>query len=470
MLKTVLCIFNLVMKFECNDGGHLPCFGAYDIRGKVPSQLNEELVNRLAKAFASQFKPRSIVIGRDVRPSSQNLAYALSDGFVDMGVDVIDIGPCGTEMLYFAVGSLNVGGGIMVTASHNPSDYNGLKLVREHAIPISGDSGLFELERGIIVGDFPLKKTPQGTVKNINIMPKYIDHLLSFVKGKELKPFHIVTNAGNGNAGPVLDALEPRVPFELIKLNCNLDGTFPNGVPNPLLPENRTATVNCMRSNSCDFGVAWDGDFDRCFFFDEETNFIEGYYIVGLLAREMLEAHPGSKIILDPRLTWNTIEQVQSLGGIPVISKTGHAFIKERMRKENAVYGGEMSAHHYFRDFYYCDTGMVPLLLISAILASAKKTLGQLVSGMMNAHPCSGEINFQVTDPPAIIKRVEEKYKTHAKAVDYIDGLSMEFTEWRFNLRMSNTEPLIRLNVETRGDRELLSQKTKELQYLIQNR
>ncbi|OLS12042.1 MAG: phosphomannomutase [Promethearchaeota archaeon CR_4] len=466
MLKTILCTC-IIMEFECNDAGHLACFGAYDIRGKVPSQLNEELVNRLAKAYATQFKPKSIVIGRDVRLSSQNLAFALFDGFVDMGVDVIDIGLCGTEMLYFAVGSLGASGGIMVTASHNPSDYNGLKLVREHAIPISGDSGLYELERNIIVGDFPPKTTHSGKVKIIEIMPRYIDHLLSFVKGKKLKPFRIVTNAGNGNAGPVLDALESHVPFELIKLNTNPDGTFPNGVPNPLLPENRTATVKSMQSHTCDFGVAWDGDFDRCFFFDEQTNFIEGYYIVGLLARQMLMAHPRSKIILDPRLTWNTIEQVQSLGGTPVISKTGHAFIKERMRKEDAVYGGEMSAHHYFRDFYYCDTGMVPFLLISALLSSENKHLGQLVSGMMDAHPCSGEINFQVTDPPAILKRVEETYKSHAKAVDYIDGLSIEFATWRFNLRMSNTEPLIRLNVETRGDRQLLKQKTRELQGII---
>jgi phosphomannomutase len=457
------------MRLECSDNGHLACFGAYDIRGKVPAQLNEEIANRLAKAYAEHFKPKSIVIGRDVRQSSQNLGYAVSDGFVDSGVDVIDIGLCGTEMLYLAVGSLNAGGGIMITASHNPSDYNGMKLVREHAIPISGDSGLFDLERIAIAGDFPHLKPHAGKVKIVNIMPAYVAHLLSFIKGKRLKPFHVVTNAGNGNAGPVLDVLEPLVPLKLLKLNCEPDGSFPHGVPNPLLPENRSATAKCMQSEACDFGVAWDGDFDRCFFFDEKSNFIEGYYIVGLLAREMLKTHPGSKIIHDPRLTWNTIEQVESLGGIPVVSKTEHAFIKERMRKEDAVYGGEMSAHHYFREFYYCDTGMVPFLLISALLSSENKTLGQHISGMMAAYPCSGEINFQVADPPAKIKQVEQEYKPRAKAVDYIDGLSVEFPNWRFNLRMSNTEPLIRLNVETRGNKELLIQKTQELQDLIKN-
>ncbi len=455
------------MRLACNDDGHLPCFGAYDIRGKVPSQLNEEIANRIAKAYASLFKPKSIAIGRDVRPSSQNLAYAVFDGFVDSGVNVIDIGLCGTEMLYFAVGSLGAGGGIMITASHNPSDYNGMKLVREHAIPISGDSGLLDLERIAIAGEFPLLKSRSGEVKKVDIMPTYVAHLLSFVKGKQIKPLRVVTNAGNGNAGPVLDVLESKLPLKLVKLNCNPDGTFPHGVPNPLLPENRSTTSKCMQAEGADFGVAWDGDFDRCFFFDENADFIEGYYIVGLLAREMLKSHPGSKIILDPRLTWNTIEEVQSLGGIPIVSKTGHAFIKERMRKENAIYGGEMSAHHYFRDFYYCDAGMVPFLLISAFLSSENKTLGQLVSRMMAAHPCSGELNFKVADPPAVIKHVEEVYKPRAKAVDYIDGLSLEFPDWRFNLRMSNTEPLIRLNVETRGNKELMEQKTKELQDFI---
>ena len=455
------------MRFECEDGSHLPCIGPYDIRGKVPSQLNEEIANRIAKAYAEFFKPKSIVIGRDIRQSSENLAYAVIDGFVDKGVDVIDIGLCGTEMLYFAVGSLGAGGGIMITASHNPSDYNGMKLVREHAIPISGDSGLFELERLAIAGDFSQLKLHSGKVKKVDIMPSYIAHLLSFVNGKPLKPFQVVVNAGNGNAGPILNALEPMLPLKLSKLNCEPDGRFPNGVPNPLLPENRNATVNYMQRQDYDFGVAWDGDFDRCFFFDEKANFIEGYYIVGLLAHEMLKTHPGSKIILDPRLTWNTLEIVESLGGHPVVSKTGHAFIKERMRKEDAIYGGEMSAHHYFRDFFYCDTGMVPFLLVSALLSSENKRLGQLVSRMMEKHPCSGEINFQVPDPQVVFNRIEQRYKPKAKAVDYIDGLSMEFSDWRFNLRMSNTEPLIRLNVETRGNQELLKEKTRELQDII---
>src|SRR5271157_5652956 len=455
------------MDVEQKDG-HLACFGAYDLRGKVPSQLDEELATRVAQAFTVQFNPTTVIVGRDIRLSSESLVQALIDGFLNMGVDVKDIGLCGTDMMYFATASLGAGGGIMVTASHNPSEYNGMKLVRDQSIPVSGDSGLLELERLAVDGDFPARVGSRGQVELVDILPSYITHLLSFVDVSALKPLRVVTNGGNGNIGPILDALEPHLPLELIKLNCEPDGSFPHGVPNPLLPENRQATVDCMQCQSCDFGVAWDGDFDRCFFFDEQANFIEGYYIVGILARKMLQRYPGSRVIHDPRLTWNTINVVQNLGGIPVVCKTGHAFIKERMRKEDAVYGGEMSAHHYFRDNYYCDSGTIPFLLIAEILSTEGAALGELVADMMAAYPCSGEINATVDDAQAIIARVEEHYAPNAVSVEYIDGLSIDYTEWRFNLRMSNTEPLIRLNVETRGDRTLLDLKVQELLAIIQ--
>ncbi len=454
-----------------SDQSHLECFKAYDIRGKVPDELDAHLTELIGWSYAQLIQPRRVVVGHDARLTGDELTAALCRGLTTSGVDVAAIGLAGTEEVYFATFYLEVDGGVVVTASHNPRDYNGLKFTRDLAKPISADTGLHDMEQSVLgalrgVGG-PAPAAAPGSITPTDTRAQYVEHLLTYVDLRRLRPLKIVVNAGNGCAGPVVDLLEPRLPFRFVKLNNEPDGSFPAGVPNPMLPENRSVTAEAVLSEKADLGIAWDGDFDRCFFFDEKTNFIEGYYIVGLLAREMLKTHPGSKIILDPRLTWNTIEQVESLGGTPVVSKTGHAFIKERMRKEDAVYGGEMSAHHYFRDFYYCDTGMVPFLLISALLSAENKTLGQLVSGMMAKHPCSGEINFQVANPPAVIKCVEEEYKPRAKAVDYIDGLSMEFSDWRFNLRMSNTEPLIRLNVETRGDRELMQQKTQELQDFI---
>jgi phosphomannomutase len=358
-------------------------------------------------------------------------------------------------------------GGIAVTASHNPPDYNGMKFVREGSRPISGDSGLFEIRDLAEAGDSTMAGAI-GSVQALESRPAYVRHLLSYVDVSGLRPLKVVVNAGNGGAGIIVDALDPLLPFEFVKVHHEPDGRFPNGVPNPLLPENRAATIAAIRESGADFGVAWDGDFDRCFLFDEKGGFIEGYYIVGLLAEAMLSLHPGSKIIHDPRLTWNTIELVNENGGTPIQSKTGHAFIKERMRIEDAVYGGEMSAHHYFRDFAYCDSGMVPWLLVSQIISRSGKTLSSLVGERMARYPTSGEINRRVANIDAVLEQVEERYRRDAVNVDYTDGLSMEFANWRFNLRGSNTEPLLRLNVETRGDQALMEQRRDELLALIE--
>ena len=439
-------------------------FKAYDIRGKVPEELNEETAYRIGRAYVELFKPKKVAVGYDVRPSGQLLVTALVKGLTEGGCDVIDIGICGTEQIYFATFHLKLDGGIIVTASHNPKNYNGMKLVRAGARPVSGDSGLRELEEKVVTGCFTGKpNVVLGTLNQQNVIVDYVQHLLTYIDRNALRPLKVVVNAGNGCAGPVIDALEAFLPFEFIKINHLPDGAFPNGIPNPLLPENRAVTTKAVRENKADVGLAWDGDFDRCFFFDEQGRFIEGYYLVGFLAQAFLHQHPGAKIIHDPRLTWNTIELVRAVGGIPVQSKTGHAFIKERMRLEDAVYGGEMSAHHYFRDFAYCDSGMIPWLLVLEIMCRQGKPLSQLISERIQKYPVSGEINRRVANPKEIMQQVEQHFAGDKAVIDRTDGISMEFKNWRFNLRMSNTEPVLRLNVETRSDAVLLKLKTAEI-------
>lgn len=440
----------------------LASFKAYDIRGRVPDELNVGLAYKIGLAFAQKFRPARVALGRDVRHSSLSLLNALAHGFTAEGVEVIDIGLCGTEEIYWAAQQPGIDGGIQVTASHNPIDYNGMKLVRGGAIPISGDSGLLELESMVaaITAAAPSTKPPMIAR---SYRESYVRHLLSYVDLGKLKPLKIVVNAGNGVAGSVIDALEPYLPFTFIKVHHEPDGDFPNGIPNPLLPENRSATSDAVRLHQADFGVAWDGDFDRCFLFDENGAFIEGYYIVGLLAEAILKKYPGEKIIHDPRLTWNTIDVVKSAGGIPIQSKTGHAFIKERMRSENAIYGGEMSAHHYFRDFGYCDNGNIPWLLVAAQVSKVGQGLSRLVAERIDRFPASGEINRHVSDAAATLARISSAYASAASSIDRVDGIGMEFRDWRFNLRGSNTEPVIRLNVESRGNPSLMKEKTAEL-------
>jgi phosphomannomutase len=444
----------------------ITCFKAYDIRGRIPDELNVDVAYRVANAMAEFLDAKKIVIGRDIRQSSAELADAVARGLVDAGVEVLDFGLGGTEMVYFATPYLDADGGIMVTASHNPADYNGLKLVREQSKPISGDTGLADIraiaERGSRrVADKPGRRT------DVDIMAPYLERLLSFVDVAEIKPLKIVVNAGNGGAGLIIDRIEASLPVEFIKIHHEPDGDFPNGVPNPMLEENRQPTIDAILEHKADFGIAWDGDFDRCFFFDENGRFIEGYYIVGLLAESLLPKDPGAAIVYDPRLTWNTLETVARNGGRPVQSKSGHSFIKQVMREQDAIYGGEMSAHHYFRDFYYCDTGMVPWLLVAQIVSQSGKPLSALVDACMAAYPASGEINRQVPDVAAAIAAIKAAYAGNANAIDETDGVSLEFDDWRFNLRASNTEPVIRLNVESRANKELMQEKTAEILALL---
>ncbi|TDK30002.1 phosphomannomutase [Luteimonas terrae] len=445
----------------------LPAFKAYDLRGRVPDELNPALARDIGIALAAQLPPGAIVLGRDVRLSSPDLQAALSEGLRSQGREIIDIGVGGTEEVYFQVDHLGAAGGVMVTASHNPMDYNGMKLVREHARPISSDTGLFAISDAVEAGDLPAPVATPGTETVALDKSAYIAHLLGYVETRALRPLKLVVNAGNGGAGSIVDLLGPHLPFEFVRVFHEADGNFPNGIPNPLLPENRQATADAVRAHGADLGIAWDGDFDRCFFFDETGAFIEGYYLVGLLAEAILAKQPGGKVVHDPRLVWNTVEQVEAAGGVPVLCKSGHAFIKEKMRAEDAVYGGEMSAHHYFREFAYADSGMIPWLLIAELVSTSGRTLGNLVAERVAKFPCSGEINFRVADAKAAVDRVMMHYAAQSPTLDHTDGISADFGDWRFNLRSSNTEPLLRLNVETRGDRALLDARTRELSDLL---
>lgn len=456
----------------------LTCFKAYDIRGELDIELDNAIAYRIGRAFARVLKLKKVVVGGDARASSESLKLALTQGLLDEACDVIDIGMVGTEEIYFATSYLAVDGGVEVTASHNPINYNGMKLVREHSKPVSGDTGLYDIqaqaEQQPWLDEPDLPGDTKGKVSELSVLDEYIELLLGYIDLAAIKPLKLVVNAGNGAAGPVLDALAKRfeqlsVPVEFIKINHQPDASFPNGIPNPMLIENRSVTQDAVLAHQADMGIAWDGDFDRCFFFDERGAFIEGYYIVGLLAVAFLQRYPNEKIIYEPRLTWNTQEVVEQAGGQPILSKTGHAFIKESMRKENAIYGGEMSAHHYFRDFFYCDSGMIPWLLVIELLSKRKQLLSSMVAERIAAFPSSGEINNKLTDPEAAIARVLKAYQDDALQVDYTDGISVEFEQWRFNLRTSNTEPVVRLNVESRADRALMQEKTQEiLQLLLQ--
>lgn len=451
----------------------LSCFKAYDIRGRLGDELNEDIAYRIGRAYAEFVKPKKVVVGGDVRLTSESLKLALSRGLQDAGADVLDIGLAGTEEVYFATFHLAMDGGIAVTASHNPIDYNGMKLVGAGARPISSDTGLLDIQHLVELNEFSsADPEARGSYRQISILDAYIDHLMSYLTPAHFKPLKLVINSGNGAAGHVIDALEDRfkqlkMPITLIKIYHQPDGTFPNGIPNPLLPECRQDTSDAVLAHSADIGIAFDGDFDRCFLFNHKGEFIEGYYIVGLLSEAFLQKEPGAKIIHDPRLSWNTIEVVKAAGGQPVMSKSGHAFIKQRMREEDAIYGGEMSAHHYFRDFAYCDSGMIPWLLVVELLCVKNKTLEQVIKDRMAAYPVSGEINSKLVNPTMAMERVRAVYQQYALSADETDGISLEFVDWRFNLRSSNTEPVVRLNVESRANKILLDEKTDEILELL---
>jgi phosphomannomutase len=452
---------------------NLTCFKAYDIRGELGEELNIAIAYRIGRATGEFLNAKTIVVGGDVRLTSKELKAALSEGLMDAGVDVLDIGLCGTEEIYFATSHLNLDGGIMITASHNPINFNGMKLVRENSRPLSNDTGLLDIKSLAEQADFKqIPKEQRGSIKTLSVANEYIKHLLTYLHIPNIQPMKLVVNAGNGTAGPTIDRLEQAfaehdIPIELIKIYNQPDGTFPNGIPNPLLHEQQAVTGEQVVAHNADMGIAWDGDFDRCFLWDASGQFIDGYYIVGLLAGVFLARQPDSTIIYDPRLTWNTVDIVSQANGSAVMSKTGHAFIKQIMRERDAVYGGEMSAHHYFRDFFYCDSGMIPWLLVIDLLSKKKLSLKELVQSRMDKFPSPGEINSKVKDADKAIERVFKQYKNHAIKEDRTDGLSFEFDDWRFNLRQSNTEPVIRLNIETRGNKELLAQHCEDLLKII---
>ena len=434
----------------------LTCFKAYDIRGKLGTELNEDIAYKVGRAYGQIYQAKTVVIGCDIRLSSESLKQATIQGLNDAGVNVLDLGMTGTEEVYFGAFHLDVQGGIEITASHNPIDYNGMKLVRENARPIGADSGLKEIQALAESGEFK-EVASKGTTQKYNILPEFIEHLMTYIEPAKIRPLKLVMNAGNGAAGHVVDAIEAQfkalsIPVEFIKIHNEADGSFPNGIPNPILIENRDSTSQAVLQHSADMGIAWDGDFDRCFLFDEKGQFIEGYYIVGLLAQAFLLKQSGEKIVHDPRLVWNTFDIIEQYQGQAIQSQSGHSYIKEKMREHNAVYGGEMSAHHYFRDFAYCDSGMIPWLLAVSVLSETQQALSSLVEGMIAKFPCSGEINFKVADTQVTIQKILDHFASQNPVIDYTDGVSLDFGEWRLNVRASNTEPLLRLNIESRAD------------------
>ena len=439
------------------------CFKAYDIRGQIPGDFNADLARRISYAYAQVIKPKRVVVGRDIRLTSNEIADAVMDGLQQAGVDVFDIGLCGTENVYFATFNQGMDGGIMITASHNPIDYNGLKLVREDARPIGAETGLKDIQELVESDDMTVPDTLTGKREQLDTWDDYVKHLMSYIDVAKVKPLKVVINPGNGGASLAIDRLEGLLPIEFIKMDYEVDGNFPNGIPNPLLPENQSKTSARVIQEKADLGIAWDGDYDRCFMFDEKGNFVNGYYLVGLIAKEMLAQTPGAAIVYDPRLIWNTIDIVNEAGGTPIMSKTGHSYIKKVMRDNDASYGGEISGHHYFKEFSYCDSGMVPWLLMCALLSRTNSAMSDLMTAYQQSYPASDEINKQVDDPEAIIERVEKIYEQQATAIDHTDGLSVDLDNWRFNIRMSNTEPLLRLNVETRGTEKSLTDAIDEV-------
>lgn len=443
------------------------CFKTYDIRGTVPEQLNEELAWRIGRALCQVLSAKTVVIGHDIRLSSPALSAALAKGLTEGGADVIDIGLCGTEQVYFSVFHLKADAGICITASHNPANYNGMKLVGKDAVPLNAQLELQQIKQLVANADFSSDDVSPAKHQHQQTLPAYIQHLLTYIQVSELKPLKVVMNAGHGGAGLVVNALAALLPLEIIPLQFEPDGNFPTGVPNPLLVENRAVTSQAVLEHQADFGVAWDGDFDRCFFFDEQGQFIDGYYVVSLLAQALLSITPQQKIVHDPRLYWATQQSVAQSGGTAVLSQTGHVYMKEKMRTENALYGGEISAHHYFRDFAYCDNGTIPWLLVAQLLSQQSVSLSSMVKELQQQFPCSDEINFKVKDATLVMQHIQQHYQATLQSINLLDGLDLMFKDWRLSLRSSNTEPLLRLNIETRANRDLLQQKITEVSALI---
>ena len=452
----------------------LTCFKTYDIRGKIGENLDADIVYRIARAFAKVLQAKKVVIARDSRESSFGLSESLVEGLMHEGVDVLDIGLAGTEEMYFATSNYSCDGGIIVTASHNPKNYNGLKMVKSRSRPLDIESEFLEIKKLAEAQDFGKKKSGARVSLESDSREAYVNKVISFIDIDKMPPLKMVINCGNGTAGPTFDAIarkliEMQPSFQFIRVFHDVDSSFPNGVPNPLLEENRSSTAEKVVAVSADIGVAFDGDFDRCFLFDESGTFIPGEYIVGLLASTFLKKEPQSIIVHDTRVIWNTADLVKKNNGVPMQSKTGHAFMKQKMREVNAIYGGEISAHHYFRDFFYCDSGMIPWLMIVELMGIDKSKLSTLINERKKLYPSSGEINLKLNEPTNAILKVEKFFEGKYIEKDKTDGVSLSFKNWRMNIRKSNTEPLVRLNIESKSDPSLVEQKVELVKDIILN-
>jgi len=443
-------------------------FKAYDVRGIYPSELDEAGAYAVGRAYVEQFEPRAVAIGRDMRVSSPSIARAVMQGAADGGAEVKDIGMIGTEMLYFGVGELDIDGGVMVTASHNPKEYTGMKVVRRGALPVGGDSGLLDvrdraqtIESPELVGDPP--------AESVDIYPAFVERVLSFIDVDVVKPLRVVIDAGNGMAGAMMPPILDRLPVDAVRCFFEPDGTFPNHEPNPLLPENREFIVGKVKEEQADLGIAFDGDADRCFFVDDTGEFVPGDFVTALLARAMLEKEPGAKVIYDVRASWAVPRAIEEAGGVALMNRVGHAFIKQRMRKEDALFAGEVSAHYYFRDFSQADTGVVPFLVMVELLSKADRPLSELLAPYRERYFLTGELNTPVADVALKLQELKERYAAEGGRISHLDGISVDFDDWHFNVRPSNTEPLLRLNLEALSE-PLMEEKRDEVLAVIRNR
>jgi phosphomannomutase len=442
-------------------------FKAYDVRGLYPSQLDEDGAYRVGRAYVEHFEPRTVAVGRDMRVSSPSMAAAAIEGVADGGADVLDLGLVGTEMVYFAVGELALEGGICVTASHNPGEYTGMKIVRRGALPVGGDSGLEDVKTRALAGFGPVEQ--RGDVRAENVWPGFVDKVLSFVDPTAIRPLKVVVDAANGMAGVMLPPVLDRLPqVDVVRCFFEPDGTFPNHEPNPLLPENREFIVHRTTEEGADLGVAYDGDADRCFFVDDTGEFVPGDFVTALLAAAVLEREPGAKVIYDVRASRAVPETIEQAGGIAIVNRVGHAFIKQRMRKEGATFAGEVSAHYYFRDFSQADSGVVPFLLVLELLSRRSEKLSEILAPFRERFFLTGEINTPVEDVPLKLQELKERYAAEGATVSHLDGISIDFDDWHFNVRPSNTEPLLRLNLEA-FTRERMEEKRDEVLELIRS-
>lgn len=449
----------------------LTCFKAYDVRGVLGDNLDTGIAERIGRAFAELSGPGRVVVGYDARETSPELAKALAKGITSRGVDVLDIGLGGTEEVYFATGQYEACGGVMVTASHNPIEYNGMKLVGAGSRPLDPATDLKSLKSMAEADSYETSPEP-GRIERLSFRSAFAEHVCGLAKPERIGPLRVLVNPGNGTAGATFDAVAGELMarganLDIVRMHHEPDPTFPNGIPNPLIPENQVQTSERVVAEGADLGVAWDGDFDRCFFFDEKGSIVPGEMVVAILAEAALSREPGAKIVHDPRVTGAIRATISAAGGEAVVTKTGHAFLKAKMRETGAPYGGEMSAHHYFRDFFYCDSGMIPWVQFLEILSNRGTTASALVADLRARFPSSGEINFRVKDANATMERVVECMQAAAEEIDRLDGASIDFGTWRMNIRASNTEPLLRLNVETAGNTALLDEKVAEMRELI---